>query len=326
MDRCFAIRSSKVLKEAVRAPPLDERGCVAVAVGEDPACPPASGSGSSCSSGGSGGSGGGSGSGGVVVDAASALARAAPPPAEIYFNSKSSSFSELSNFVGGVEEEYVKLKFPTLAPLLNQIKACDGDTFVKLLKQLQPGKCWTGAKERYWFNKQGEPIRGVLAKLVANAFQGAPSAAKRRRITAVMDALSEASEATPPRQTLPPSSQTADESGENPAKRRRCLGAGAGAGAWAGAGASASAGARARSGVPLASRVAPGDESIKALYRCLVEKYRQPRFRKLLLSTGDVVLHERPMRGKGNAWTFPGGDQLGRMLCKLRRELREEIR
>lgn len=324
MDHCFAKRSSKVLKEAVQASPLDERGCVAVAVGEDPACPPASGGGSSCStcSGGSG-RGSGSGGGGMVVDAASALARAASPPAEIYFNSKSSSFSELSNFAGGVEEEYVKLKFPTLAPLLNQIKACDGDTFVKLLKQLQPGKCWTGAKERYWFNKQGEPIRGVLAKLVANAFQGAPSAAKRRRITAVMDALCEASETTPPRQNHPSLSQTADESGENPAKRRRCLGAGAGAGAGAGKGAAAAAAAR--SGVPLTSQVAPGDESIKALYRCLVEKYRQPRFRKLLLSTGDAVLHERPMRGKGNAWTFPGGDQLGRMLCKLRREIREEI-
>lgn len=306
--------------------------------------------------------------------------------AEIYFNSKSASFSDLSNFKGGVEENYVSLKFPQLKLLLERIRLCDGEDFVVLLKQLQPGKAWTAAKERYWFDGAGQPIRGVLAKLVANAFQGEPSAAKRRRIAAVMKALAESkgkvkgaekSFLVPnaiDTETLEMSKALAEVARQSPIDEGRCndlltrledvkvtftvlkvTGLGLAVNAirkspsisaslaakakrlraqWKdqvqgepeskAAEPAASAGGATALMESMKSQVAIGEESKKALYKCLVEKYKQPKFRAILLSTGDAILHERPMRGKGNAWTFPGGDQLGKMLCKLRREIREE--
>jgi predicted NAD-dependent protein-ADP-ribosyltransferase YbiA (DUF1768 family) len=54
-------------------------------------------------------------------------------------------------------------------------------------------------------------------------------------------------------------------------------------------------------------------------------KFAKPFFREILLSTGDRVLHERPLRGKGNDWTYPGEDKLGKMLLKLRAEIRMTI-
>jgi len=57
---------------------------------------------------------------------------------------------------------------------------------------------------------------------------------------------------------------------------------------------------------------------------CLLRKYSMEPYRTLLLSTGSSELHERPMRGKGNAWTLPGGDWLGQLLMEVREELRVE--
>ena len=54
---------------------------------------------------------------------------------------------------------------------------------------------------------------------------------------------------------------------------------------------------------------------------CLRKKYSMEPYRTLLLSTGSSELHERPMRGKGNAWTSPGGDWLGQLLMEVREEL-----
>ena len=61
-------------------------------------------------------------------------------------------------------------------------------------------------------------------------------------------------------------------------------------------------------------------------------KFSEPRFRDILLSTGDAILHEKPMRGAPNAWTYKqnsdptkcGGDWLGKLLMKLRLEIREQ--
>jgi len=64
--------------------------------------------------------------------------------AEIYFNSKSKHYKELSNFYGGVEACYmsdrfrdveVKRLFETFESLGN-----DGDGFIGYLQKLQPGK------------------------------------------------------------------------------------------------------------------------------------------------------------------------------------------
>jgi hypothetical protein len=216
--------------------------------------------------------GGGSGGGGRAPSASVGEAAVA-----ISFNSKSKDWHELSNFYGGVEESYVVLKLPALKPLLERIKVCNGQQFLLWLKAFQPDKNdWNEAKERYWFDADGKPIRGVLAKLVANAFQGPASAAKKRRQVAVLAAMA----------------------------------GGAGGGAV--------------QKMPMLV-LKQGEESEDALYACLQAKYAQPKYRTILLSTGDAVLHERPMRGSGNNWTFPGGDKLGLMLCRLRSQIRDEI-
>ena len=57
---------------------------------------------------------------------------------------------------------------------------------------------------------------------------------------------------------------------------------------------------------------------------CLMEKYKIPKFRDILLKTGDKKLHEKTMSGQGNDWTFPGKDKLGRLLVKLRAQIKHE--
>ena len=57
------------------------------------------------------------------------------------------------------------------------------------------------------------------------------------------------------------------------------------------------------------------------MLECLNEKYSKPEFRNLLLETGDALLHEKPLRGAANDWTFKdgkGGDKLGKMLMRIR--------
>lgn len=54
------------------------------------------------------------------------------------------------------------------------------------------------------------------------------------------------------------------------------------------------------------------------MFCCLYEKFKKKEYKKLLLSTNNVILHERPMRGRGNDWTYPGGDLLGQLLMKVR--------
>jgi len=60
------------------------------------------------------------------------------------------------------------------------------------------------------------------------------------------------------------------------------------------------------------------------MYECLMKKYKIEKYKKLLLSTGDVPLHEKPLRGRPNDWTYKdgeGGDKLGKMLMRLRSEI-----
>lgn len=89
---------------------------------------------------------------------------------DIYFNSKSQSeWYPLSNFYGNVELHYQQsVAVNGVDELFAKFQTCDSQQFVNYLKCLQPGKTWTSAKEQYWF-RDGEPIRGILAKLVAGA-------------------------------------------------------------------------------------------------------------------------------------------------------------
>ena len=59
----------------------------------------------------------------------------------------------------------------------------------------------------------------------------------------------------------------------------------------------------------------------------LRKKYAKKEFAEALLSTGDAVLHEKPMRGRPNSWTYKngeGGDWLGKLLMQIREELKSE--
>jgi hypothetical protein len=51
---------------------------------------------------------------------------------------------------------------------------------------------------------------------------------------------------------------------------------------------------------------------------CLNEKFKKKEYRDLLISTGNAILHEKPMRGRGDDWTYPGGDLLGQLLIHVR--------
>jgi len=66
------------------------------------------------------------------------------------------------------------------------------------------------------------------------------------------------------------------------------------------------------------------DDKRLFMKECLRKKYSMEAYRTLLLSTGSDELHERPMRGKGNAWTLPGDDWLGQLLMEVREELVEQ--
>ena len=57
-----------------------------------------------------------------------------------------------------------------------------------LLKAFQSSKKWNPAKEKFWFDENDEPIRGILAKLLMNSFPGESTAANKNRAHAVLDA------------------------------------------------------------------------------------------------------------------------------------------
>jgi len=54
------------------------------------------------------------------------------------------------------------------------------------------------------------------------------------------------------------------------------------------------------------------------MLNCLTVKFNKKKYRDILLSTSNAILHEKPMRGKGDDWTYPGGDLLGKLLMMVR--------
>lgn len=120
----------------------------------------------------------------------------------IEFNSKRSSppgFSELSNFYGGVEFEYMAQRFnqSEMARLFDHLEVCDNQEFWRWLQILNPKgskkKPVTQKQMDYWFTKggiaNGKPIRGIAAQLLGTMVR--PTAEKRRK--AVMKELGIAS-------------------------------------------------------------------------------------------------------------------------------------
>ena len=62
------------------------------------------------------------------------------------------------------------------------------------------------------------------------------------------------------------------------------------------------------------------------MMECLEQKFALPEYKNLLLETKDSILHEKPIQGKGNDWTFPGKDKLGIMLMQIRNKLKNELK
>jgi hypothetical protein len=193
---------------------------------------------------------------------------------EIYFNSKSKDYYELSNFYGGVECEFMKDRFldKEIKSLFDKFETCNKDEFISYLKELQPEKKdWTQAKINYWF-KDGKPIRGILSKLAGASVKDTPTGRRRLKILKKM----------------------ANFEGEVRIKHILTL-----------------------------------EEKKELMLKCLKKKflsdnknkYNENKYNKLLLSTGELILHEKPMRGKGDDWTYPGGDLLGKLLMNIRKKI-----
>jgi len=64
----------------------------------------------------------------------------------------------------------------------------------------------------------------------------------------------------------------------------------------------------------------------KLMMKCLRNKFRDNRYRKILDATSGVKIHERPLRGNPNSWSYKphadpskrGGDWLGQLLMTVR--------
>lgn len=74
------------------------------------------------------------------------------------------------------------------------------------------------------------------------------------------------------------------------------------------------------SNITIKSNLSDKDKK-KLMLECLRKKYKIKEYRDILLSTGESVLHEKPLRGSGDNWTYPGGDWLGQMLMIIRQEI-----
>lgn len=190
---------------------------------------------------------------------------------EIFFNSKSKEYWELSNFYGGVESNYMVTRFDDneVHRMFSNFETCDKERFEDYLKQLQPDKKdWTDRKLKYW-TRDGEPIRGILSQLVGSSVRDTASGKKRRKVIKEMVGIGE----------LRIKPNTTD------------------------------------------------DEKKKLMMTLLRDKFKNETYRDVLISTGDALLHEKPLRGKPNSWTFKnreGGDWLGTLLMEVRKEIKEE--
>ncbi len=115
----------------------------------------------------------------------------------INFNSKRSSpgdYSELSNFYGGAEFEYMAQRFSQseITHLFDHLETCDNEEFWRWLQILNPKgtqkKPVTQGQMDFWFTKgglkNGIPIRGIAAQLLGTMVRSGPAAQKRRKAVA----------------------------------------------------------------------------------------------------------------------------------------------
>lgn len=196
----------------------------------------------------------------------------------IYFNCKSKRFYKLSNFYGGVENNYMRDRFldPEVQELFDDFEACSVEEFQDYLRLLQPQKKWNDRKLLYYV-RDGRPIRGILSQLAGTSVR--KNQIKRLTLIKSLCNLSE-------------KVQIKEELSD--------------------------------------------DAKQELMLRLLKIKFQDEEYKDELLKTGNAVLHERPMRGKANDWTYraftksdgskgeEGKDWMGKLLMQVREELRNQ--
>ena len=63
----------------------------------------------------------------------------------------------------------------------------------------------------------------------------------------------------------------------------------------------------------------------RMMLHAMRRKFQKKEFRELLLSTENAILHQTPIVGEPDEWTWKngkGGDKIGKMLIQIRNELR----
>ena len=68
-------------------------------------------------------------------------------------------------------------------------------------------------------------------------------------------------------------------------------------------------------------------EKKELMLKLLRKKCSKKEYKDELLRTGNMVLHEKPLRGGADNWTYKngeGGDWLGKLLMKVREEIRDK--
>ena len=183
----------------------------------------------------------------------------------IFFNSKTKKYFELSNFYGGVEACYMKKRVDSqeIKDLLDKFETCSKEEFVEYLKILQHTKKNLTQKQLDYWTINGEPIRGILSKLIGDILNKGKKGKDILKKLVNIDDL----------KILP---EVSDEEKEIQMKE------------------------------------------------CLMEKFSDPKYKEILLKTGNAKLHEKPMRGAHSMWTYDGekgGDLNGKLLMEIRREL-----
>lgn len=202
---------------------------------------------------------------------------------EIFFKAKM-GIRELSNFYGDGELMYQEQRFPhkkqAVPKLLRALdeRCKNARIFVNTLKKLQPQKKWTVRKEKHWFH-QGEPIRGIIAKLVVNMIKRVlRKDSGWKKEAAILIALGQ-------------------DQGIN--IREKYL------------------------------HMNTGKEIDKQFMRnALFAKFSKQKYRDLLLSTGDCVLHEYTRSRSPDRWCLnkhgDGEDILGKLLMEVRERIKFE--
>ena len=153
---------------------------------------------------------------------------------------------------------------PEIKDLLDNFETCTKEEFEEYFKQLNYDKKTITPKQLDYWTLNGEPIRGILSKLVGNIVK------------------------------------TNSKKGLNILKKLANV-----------------------DKINILPEVSDEEKELQ-MKECLMKKFSDPKYKKILLETGNAKLHQKPMRGNHSIWTFDGekgGDLQGKLLMEIRKEM-----